>query len=249
VLGGIAALLWLERKRPLRHPVEPGLHRIARNVAIGAVTAATVSAVERPIVSAVARIAEDRGWGVVARLSLPPALRTAAAVVLMDYTLYWWHVVLHRVPALWRPHEPHHVDLDLDTSTGIRFHFTEFLASVPWRCAQIALIGVSPRALRVWQQLTLAEGLFHHSNVRLPRAVERILSRVVVTPRIHGIHHSVQRDERDSNFSSGLSIWDRLHGTVRPGVQRDEVTIGMPEFRKPDDVTLVKTLALPFRER
>lgn len=198
--------------------------------------------------SGVARIAEKRNWGALPCLALPPALQTAAAVLLMDYTLYWWHVLLHRMPALWRLHEPHHIDLDLDTSTGIRFHFTEFLASVPWRCAQIVLIGVAPRALQLWQKLTLAEVLFHHANVRLPRGLERLLGRVVVTPRMHGIHHSVAREERDSNFSSGLSAWDRLHGTDCIDLQRDEVTIGMPEYRKANDVTLLKTLALPFTD-
>ena len=246
MVGGLAALLWLERRRPLRRAVEPGAARIARNLAVGAVTAATVSALERPIVARLSRLAEERSWGAVNRLSLPRGVKTAAAVLLMDYTLYWWHVLLHRIPILWRVHEPHHIDRDLDASTGVRFHFAEFLASIPWRCAQIIVIGVSPRALTLWQRLTFAEVLFHHSNVRLPLASEQGLSRVVVTPRMHGIHHSVVRAERDSNFSSGLSLWDRLHDTSRIDWRRDDVTIGMPEYQRPSDVSLAKTLALPF---
>ena len=229
----------------MRHPVEPGPGRLARNLAVGAVTAATVSVLERPIVSRVARTAESRGWGLVHQLRLPPALRTAAAVVLMDYTLYWWHVLLHRVPALWRTHEPHHVDRDLDVSTGIRFHALEFVASIPWRCAQIVLIGAGPRTLEAWQKLTLLEVLFHHSNIRLPREIERALGALVVTPRQHGIHHSIVRDERDSNFSSGLSIWDRLHGTACSDFDHDDVTIGLPD--QGGELTLVETLALPFK--
>jgi sterol desaturase/sphingolipid hydroxylase (fatty acid hydroxylase superfamily) len=179
---------------------------------------------------------------------LPRALRAAAAIALMDYTLYWWHVLLHRVPSLWRLHEPHHADRDLDVSTALRFHFAEFLASIPWRCAQIALIGVGPRTLELWQKLTFAEVLFHHSNVRLPRAVESKLSRYVITPRMHGIHHSVVREERDSNFSSVLTLWDALHGTARRDMERDPVTIGLSQFGEEKDVTLRKTLALPFVE-
>ena len=245
-LGGIAALVFLERSRPLRASVEPAPRRIARNLIVGAITAATVSAVERPIVTRVARWTEKHDGGVVS--ALPEPLKTAASVALMDYTLYWWHVLLHRVPFLWRLHEPHHVDRDLDTSTGVRFHFTEFLASVPWRCAQIALIGVSPRALRLWQTLTLAEVLFHHSNVRLPARLHAALSRILVTPRLHGLHHSVIRDERDSNFSSGLTLWDRLHATYRDDA-REEVRIGLPGFERESEVTLGKTLALPFEPR
>lgn len=135
-------------------------------------------------------------------------------------------MLLHRVPLLWRLHEPHHADRDLDISTGVRFHCLEFVASIPWRCAQIALIGGGPRALALWQKLTFAEVLFHHSNVKLPLAFERVLSKLVVTPRMHGVHHSIERRERDSNFSSGLSIWDRLHAT--DGGMREEVIIGLP---------------------
>jgi sterol desaturase/sphingolipid hydroxylase (fatty acid hydroxylase superfamily) len=244
-IGAVAALVWLERKRPLRKPVERVAPRLARNAAIGAVTAGLVRTIERPIVERIAGAADRGGWGVVPHLPLSPRARLIAAIVLMDYTLYWWHVLLHRSPALWRLHEPHHTDRDLDASTALRFHFLEFLASIPWRCAQVALIGASPRALRLWQKLTFAEVVFHHSNVRLPRRVEAWVSRFVVTPRMHGLHHSVNRAERDSNFSSGLSVWDDVHGTRRESV-RDDVIIGLPQRRDGEDVTLVRTLALPF---
>jgi sterol desaturase/sphingolipid hydroxylase (fatty acid hydroxylase superfamily) len=246
-IAGIAALLYFERKRPLRRAVEPGPRRVGRNVAVGALTAATVSAVERPLVTRLARVTEERRWGLVNRLPFSAGVRTAIAVLLMDYTLYWWHVLLHRIPHLWRDHVPHHIDRDLDTSTGIRFHFLEFIASVPWRCAQVLLIGVGPRELKLWQQLTLAEVLFHHSNVRLPLEIERVLTWFVVTPRMHGIHHSVVREERDSNFSSGLTLWDRLHGTGNFDIERDDPVIGLPEDGRPGEVRLFDTLALPFK--
>ena len=246
LLGGLAALLYLERKYPLRPSVEPGPRRIVRNLATGALTAAVVSAVERPLVNRMSALAERRGWGIVPALPVSLPVKAAVSVALMDYTLYWWHVLLHRIPALWRLHVPHHIDRDLDTSTGVRFHFGEFLASIPWRCAQVIAIGVGPRGLALWQKLTLAEVLFHHSNVRLPRPAEHILSLFVVTPRLHGIHHSVALQERDSNFSSGLTVWDRLHGTARVELDRNQVTIGLPHHRHNEDVTFVKTLVLPF---
>jgi sterol desaturase/sphingolipid hydroxylase (fatty acid hydroxylase superfamily) len=158
-----------------------------------------------------------------------------------------WHVLLHRVPFLWRAHLAHHIDRDLDVSTALRFHFAEFLASVPWRAAQIALIGVREQELVLWQRLTLVEVMFHHSNLRLPLALERALALLIVTPRLHGIHHSTRRAERDRNFSSGLTLWDRLHGSWLAGVPQDEITIGVPPYRKPSDVTLRKTLAVPFK--
>jgi sterol desaturase/sphingolipid hydroxylase (fatty acid hydroxylase superfamily) len=172
-----------------------------------------------------------------------------AAVLLLDYSLYAWHVLTHRVPFLWRFHAVHHVDLDLDASTAIRFHFGELALSTPWRAAQVLVSGAGPRALSVWQTGLLVCILFHHSNARLPIALERRISRILVTPRMHGIHHSIVQDEADSNWSSGLSIWDRLHGTLRLNVPQAAVTIGVAAYRDPEDVTLPKVIALPFEEQ
>src|SRR5688572_13585514 len=238
-LAALAVLLWLQRRRPLRNRVEPGVRRVARNFALGGVTSAVLAVAERPLVRPLAREIEARRWGIVQALPLPAAVRTALALALMDYTLYVWHVLLHRSPALWRLHEPHHADLDLDASTAARFHFLEFVASIPWRAVQIVLIGAGPRVLALWQRLTLIEVFFHHSNVRLPCALERWLARLVVTPRLHGIHHSVVRSERDSNFSSSLTLWDHLHGTVRTDVPQRRITIGLPNHRAPEPLTHV----------
>lgn len=246
LVSGVAALLWLERKRPLRQAVEPALQRLARNLAVGALTSAAVSAIERPIVKRVSRGTAERHWGLVPKLRLSEPVQTIVALALMDYTLYWWHVLLHRAPLLWRLHAPHHLDRDLDLSTGVRFHPLEFIASIPWRCAQIALIGTPSRTLALWQKITLAEVLFHHSNVRLPRSLESVLARFVVTPRMHGIHHSVKRAELDSNFSSVLAVWDRLHGTARIDMTRDAVTIGLSGHQQAHAVALLKTLTAPF---
>ena len=246
LLGFAAVLLCLERRAPLRPRVDPGPRRIARNLVVGAVTAATVSALERPLTRHLTRSTERHGWGIVPMLRLPRWLAAAVTLILLDYTLYLWHVLLHRASLLWRLHLAHHVDLDLDASTALRFHFLEFLASVPWRLAQIVVIGATPRTLALWQKLTAAEVIFHHSNVRLPPRVEHWLSRVVVTPGLHGVHHSTVRAERDSNFSSGLTAWDFLHGTVRMDVPQERITIGVPPFDEKRDVTLGKTLLAPF---
>jgi sterol desaturase/sphingolipid hydroxylase (fatty acid hydroxylase superfamily) len=167
----------------------------------------------------------------------------------MDYTLYVWHVLTHRVPFLWRFHVVHHVDLDLDVSTALRFHGVELLLSLPWRAAQVALIGVSASAFTTWQLLLMASILFHHSNVRMSMRLERLVRVVLVTPRMHGIHHSTIRDETDSNWSSGLTLWDWLHGTLRWDVPQRRIVIGVPAYRDPADVSLVRILAMPFRRQ
>jgi sterol desaturase/sphingolipid hydroxylase (fatty acid hydroxylase superfamily) len=246
IVALFGALFCLERMTPLRPRVDPGPRRLGRNLAIGLVTAGAVSIAERPVVRIATSRVEKHGWGVVPALRAPGWLATAVTLLLLDYSLYLWHILLHRISLLWRCHLAHHIDLDLDASTALRFHFTEFLLSIPWRAAQVLLIGVTSRRLALWQALTFAEVLFHHSNLRLPAALERALSLLIVTPRLHGIHHSTVREERDSNFSSGLTLWDRLHGTIRTEVPRQGITIGVPPYDDRRDVTLGKTLLLPL---
>ena len=172
-----------------------------------------------------------------------------ATVVLLDYTLWWWHWASHRVPFLWRFHLVHHVDRDLDASTALRFHFGELALSVPVRALQVVVIGVDVQGLWLWQTILFASILFHHSNVRLPARIERLLVLLIVTPRMHGIHHSDVIEETNSNWSSLLSAWDFLHRTSRLEVPQESITIGVPAFNDPRDVTLGRILVLPFQHQ
>ena len=228
VAGAFLGLLWLERRRPLRRRTAPQAPRMARNLATGAIAGAVVASLEAPLTQALAALAQRRRLGVVPRLGLPPALEPAMALLLLDYTLYLWHVLLHRSPALWRWHRVHHGDPDLDVSTALRFHAMELLWSIPWRAAQVVLIGVPPRTLRLWGQLTLVEVMFHHSNLRLPARLEQLLQRLVVTPAQHGLHHADDPALQEANFSSGLAMWDVLHGTISPQVPQGQIAIGLP---------------------
>ena len=245
--GTFLALVYLEVRYPLRRSVEPKVRHVARNLALATFTAAAVRLAEMPAVLPIARRVAAGRWGLLGWASLPAWLDVLLAMVLLDYTLYVWHVLTHRVPLLWRLHVVHHVDRDLDASTALRFHFAEVVVSVGWRLGQVLLIGVSPLAFSAWQTATLVSVMFHHANVRLPIAAERRLNRFVVTPRMHGIHHSIVREETDSNWSSGLTVWDRLHGTLRLDVPQANVTIGVPAYGDGHDVTLGKLVAMPFR--
>lgn len=249
IIGAFGALVLFERQRSLRGAVESKLTRNARNLIIAASGAIALQLAERPVIEPLTRLVERRGWGLVKRARLPVWLEIALAVALLDYTLYVWHYLTHRVGWLWRFHVVHHVDLDMDASTALRFHFAELALSVPWRAVQVAVIGVSPLAFSVWQTLLFLSIMFHHSNVHLPIEVERALGHLVVTPRMHGIHHSTVREETDSNWSSGLTLWDRLHGTLRLNVPQDAIIIGVPAYREPDAVALAKVLEMPFIEQ
>lgn len=250
VVGAFAALALAERRRPLRQGKhEPKPRREIRNLALAAISAAAMQAVERPVTSRATRFVHRRRFGLVPALNLRSPLDTILECLLLDYTLYLWHVLTHRVPLLWRFHRVHHADLDMDASTGVRFHFGEMTISILWRTVQILLIGVSRRALSIWNTVLLIEVMFHHSNLRLPQGLERWLSKLLVTPRMHGTHHSVVEEEMNSNWSSGLSVWDWLHGTLRRDVPQERLTIGLEQLRRPEQVTLPKLVTMPFEPK
>ena len=242
------ALFCCEVLRPLRaRRREPRSRHTARNLVVAGAAATTVQLLEQPIVRPLAELAEQRRWGLLGVRGLPRWARTFLTLAALDYTLYVWHVLVHRVPFLWRFHRVHHVDIDLDASTAVRFHFGELAASVPWRILQIRLIGVDVRTLTLWQKLTLISVLFHHSDVRLPYRVERLLTAFIVTPRMHSIHHATVPAIGESNWSSGLTLWDRLHGTLRLDVPQAQIDIGVEGYEAPDDIQLPDILIQPFQ--
>jgi sterol desaturase/sphingolipid hydroxylase (fatty acid hydroxylase superfamily) len=243
----VGALFVVERRRPLRVRKEPGPARVGRNLAIGLLAAATTASSELPIVAPAQRLAERRRLGLLRSLPLRRLPRVLLGFLLLDYTLYLWHWLNHRAPGLWRFHAVHHIDLDLDSTTGVRFHFGELALAAGFRAAQVLLLGVDRGTLRAWQQMLFLSVVFHHSNVELPIDVERMLQAVFVTPRMHGIHHSTKGDEMNTNYSSLLSWWDELHGSLRLDVPQAAVTIGVEGYLQPDDVTLERSLTLPFR--
>jgi sterol desaturase/sphingolipid hydroxylase (fatty acid hydroxylase superfamily) len=178
--------------------------------------------------------------------AMPTALQVLLSMALLDYTLYIWHVLSHKVPLLWRCHVVHHIDLDLDASTAIRFHFSELALSVLWRVLQVRCLGINPGALSLWQTFLMFNILFHHSNVKLPLQFEVVLNWLVVTPRMHGIHHSIIEAETNANWSSGLTLWDRVHHTYRMDIPQDNIVIGVPAYRLKEEVGLWRMLILPF---
>jgi sterol desaturase/sphingolipid hydroxylase (fatty acid hydroxylase superfamily) len=246
ICGTFATLLWLEHRRPLRRQTEKKMTRNSRNLAMVALSATTIWLTERPVAGALAQFVEREQWGLVQYLRLPAWLKVGLSVLLLDYTLYLWHVLTHKVPVLWRFHRVHHADLDLDASTALRFHCVEMLLSVPWRAAQVLAIGVAPLTLSIWQTATLLAILFHHSNVEIPLSIERWLCRFIVTPRMHGIHHSMIREEANANWSTIFTFPDYLHRTRKLNVPQQAVTIGVPAYRAPQELTFAQIMAMPF---
>lgn len=248
-IGTFLALYFLEKKRPLRRQIYPKEIETVRNLSIAGITGLTLNFLEKPVTDRLTKYVEEKQAGLLKFFRLPRFLETAFAIILLDYTLYLWHVLTHKIPFLWNFHRIHHADLDLQASTAIRFHFGEMTISVIFRAGQILFIGVSPKALQIWQTLLMLSIFFHHSNVRLPKIIEESLEKIIVTPRLHGIHHSVEEAEMNSNWSSGLTVWDLLHGTFRNDVPQDEITIGVKEFVEENEVTFGKMILEPLQNK
>ena len=247
VVGVFILLFCVERAVSLRHPKARLLARVLVNLSISALAFAAAAIFVQPVVARLIDWTAQTSFGLLPLAGLSGGLELIFGFVLLDLSFYYWHVANHRIPFLWRFHNVHHIDPDLDVSTGFRFHFGEVALSSIFRVVQIGLIGPSLVTFLVYELFFLVNTLFHHSNVRLPVNFERLLNKVFVTPRIHGIHHSQVRTELNSNFSVVFSWWDRLHRTLRLNVPQARIVIGVPGYSMPGDNSLWHCLSLPFR--
>jgi sterol desaturase/sphingolipid hydroxylase (fatty acid hydroxylase superfamily) len=195
-----------------------------------------------------ALLARERGWGLFNLLDLPAWVEIGAAFVLLDLVIYLQHVMFHAFRILWRIHRMHHTDLDYDVTTGLRFHPVETLVSLLIKLAAVALLGAPPAAVLIFEVVLNATSMFNHGNVRISTSVDRGLRLFVVTPDMHRVHHSVIRQETDSNYGFNLPWWDRLFGTYRPqpAMGHEGMTLGLDRFRDPKMLRLHWLLAIPF---
>ena len=242
-------LLALERFFPLRKATRSLIARLFVNLAIAIFTFIAAIGMVQPAARWALGWSAGRHFGLVHFVALPAPFEFAVSFLLMDLAFYYWHVANHRVPFLWRFHNVHHIDPDLDVSTAFRFHFGEILLSTAFSLLQVSFIGPSAWVFGVYQLVFQAEVIFHHSNVRLPIGVERLLNKVVVTPRMHGIHHSQVQRENNSNFGTVFPWWDRFHRTLGVNIPQDEVVVGVPGYTLPEDNTLWNALLIPFRKQ
>lgn len=249
VAAAALLLLLAERAVPLRHQKFKWLPELALNVALSALAFGVSAILVRPAVLRAMGWSLRREIGLVYLAELPPVARGVLVFALLDLAFYYWHRLNHEWPALWRFHNVHHCDPDLGVSTSFRFHFGEVALSTVFRVVQVTVIGASLPAYAAYEVAFQLNTLFHHSNVRLPIRLERWLNRILVTPRMHGIHHSQVRDETNSNYSVVLPWWDWLHRTLRLNVPQSRIVIGVPGYAEPEDNRLWPLLTMPFHKQ
>ncbi|MCA0433401.1 MAG: sterol desaturase family protein [Proteobacteria bacterium] len=198
---------------------------------------------------ATAIYAQNHGWGLFNLLDWPFWIEALLGFLILDFAIYLQHVLSHALPAFWRLHQVHHADLDVDLTTGVRFHPLEIIISMLYKAAIVAALGIDPWVVIIFEAVLNGFSVFTHGNIHLPEWLDRRLRYVFCTPDMHRVHHSVIPCETDSNFGFCLSVWDRFCGTMlrEPAKGQIGVTLGLSQFRRPDDVSLWKILLMPFR--
>lgn len=249
--AGVFALvaLW-EWAAPRRALTLTRRQRWSANLGIVLLNTAVVRVAFPMAAVGMAALSAERGWGLLHHVALPVWWAVALSVVALDFVIWLQHVVVHAVPVLWRLHRVHHADLDFDLTTGARFHPLEIVLSMGIKYAAIALLGAPVLAVVVFEVLLSACATFNHGNIRLPEGVDRVLRRLLVTPDMHRVHHSVEPDECNTNFGFNLTWWDRLFGTYRAQARAGQVgmTIGLQGHTDPHEVArLPGMLLLPWR--
>ncbi|WP_018700951.1 sterol desaturase family protein [Amorphus coralli] len=250
-LGVLALLAAWELSAPRRRAEIPRLLRWSNNLVLVAVDTAVLRLVFPVLAVGFAVYAEDRGFGLFNLVEAPYWLAFVVSFLAFDLAIYLQHVMFHAVPALWRLHRMHHADLEIDVTTGLRFHPLEILISMGIKLALVAALGPPAAAVLMFEVVLNAMSMATHTNVGLPAKLDRIARFLVVTPDMHRVHHSVDPSETHTNFGFNLSWWDRLLGTYRPQPKLGHLgmTIGIPEFRTRRDLWLDRMLVQPFRGR
>lgn len=247
-LAVFAILIVAQRVKP-RREVSGDWHRKATNLLLVLVDTAILRVAFPLLAFDLAMRLEETGDSPL--YTLPPWAGVVAGIVLLDVAIYWQHRLLHLVPLFWRLHRVHHADTGFDVTTAVRFHPLEIVLSMGIKLGLIALLGVPALSVLLFEIALSAGSLFTHSNVGLPVSLDRRLRWLFVTPDMHRIHHSVHKDETNSNFGFHLSIWDRIFGSYR-AIPRDGQTtmqIGLHEFREQRDQTLLALLVNPLRSQ
>lgn len=247
--GVLVVMGCLESLFPRRERRETRLTRWPANFAIILINTLVVRLFFPTAVVGFALLMEERQFGLFNQVDLPFPVAVVTAMLLMDLAIYVQHIIFHRVSWLWRFHRMHHTDLDLDVTSGTRFHPVEILLSVLIKFAVIAVIGAPAVAVMLFAVLLNAGAMFNHANVRLPGWLDRLLRIFVVTPDMHRVHHSTDRTETDRNFGFNLSIWDRLFRTYQsqPKLGHRNMTIGLPEYQDTRVQRIGNMLLQPFR--
>ena len=239
-------LFLVEQINPLRKKTKPVLQRLFINLTLTGIVFIVGGMVVRNVGLCTSKWISSRDLGLLFFFPIPQWANILIGFLLFDLTFYYWHLANHRIPLLWRFHNVHHIDPDLDVSTSFRFHFVEIAYSSFFRVFQVFIIGATPLTYVIYETVFTCGTMLHHSNIKLPLKLEYYLNKVLVTPRMHGIHHSDVKDETNSNYSVLFSWWDILHKSLVLNIPQSSIKIGVPGYQLTQDNQLFRLFIMPF---
>lgn len=241
-------LFLLERWFPLRKPTQSLFPRLKTNFLLACTAAVVTFILVKPAALKAFAISAQYKFGVLSFFEMSPVSNFLASFLLLDASYYYWHRLNHNSRFLWRFHKVHHYDPDIDSSSAFRFHLGEVAFSSFFRVAQIILIGPYWVTYLTYELVFRLANLFHHSNIGLPKKLDDMIKLIFVTPRMHGIHHSTERDETNSNYSVVFNIWDRLHGSFVNTHRAKTLKIGLEEYASPKHNHFKNAFLDPFKK-
>lgn len=251
-LGIFFTMALLELAMPRRSQKASKTRRWTTNLLIGGIDSLVLKLMAMlavPIAAvAAAAWAETNQWGMLNFAELPGWVEIIIAMILLDLAIYGQHVASHKIPVLWRLHKVHHTDIEFDVTTAVRFHPVEIGLSMIWKVLVVLAIGAPPWAVVLFEIVLNGCAMFNHANIKLPAMLDRLVRMIIVTPDMHRVHHSIHRDEHDTNFGFNLSCWDHLFGTYtdQPRDGHTGMTIGQPNHLDENPTRLGWSLRLPF---
>ncbi len=247
-LGILLIMFFWERFAPRRLLTTPKRTRWFSNLGLVLIDAMTVRLVFPTALAGIALIAQQNGWGLFNQFELPSLLKIIFSILILDFVIYLQHVMFHVIPLLWRLHMVHHTDMDIDVTTGVRFHPIEIILSMGIKMITVILTGAPSLAVLIFEILLNGTSMFNHGNVRYSQQIDSLLRLLVVTPEMHRVHHSTIRWESNSNLGFNFPWWDRLFGTYRPQPAKGhlQMTIGLDQYKEPQKLTLPWLIILPF---
>lgn len=248
-VGVFTAMALWERGSPRRILIASRPRRWTTNWLIALLDTAVVRLLFPLAAVGAALDAAAQGWGLLPWLGAPTWLAVVITLVVFDFAIWAQHLITHKVPVLWRLHQVHHADRDIDVTTAIRFHPIEIALSMVVKIGLVYALGAPAIAVIAFEVILNGCAMFNHANIDLPRSIDRLLRLVIVTPDMHRVHHSIDRGEHDANYGFNLSIWDRLFGTYipQPAGGHHGMTIGLEPYQNDEPSNLSWSLSLPFR--
>ncbi len=250
-LGVFVMMALWEKISPRRKLSESKLRRWITNLGLIFFNTVIVRVTVGAMVFTVAIFAQENSWGLFNYIETSPWFVIIVSIIVLDFAMYLQHIIFHAFPILWRLHRVHHVDLDFDVTTGLRFHPLEIILSLFYKSIIVIAIGAPPMAVVIFEIILNASSQFNHGNVFIPKRIDRLLRYIIVTPDMHRIHHSSIMDETNSNYGFSLSIWDRMIGTYKKSSKLGQLDmeIGLEEYRDQNKLGILNLITFPFYEK